>query len=837
MPRVLESVIVWPVKHAPGRTEDTWVSTKTEPDQQPDEAATSHDRALISRWRRGAFGPASEQPYRRRTSDWIRLVVGAVLVGLAIAHQGHAGQTEQSLFEFFNGLPDGLTSLFRALYGLGTLWALFLVVVAALFARRWRLARDLTIAGVLAWFLARFIGVVVVGDAGIPHGLDVVTRLGHATPTFPVVRLTIIVGVISAAGPYLTRPVRRLGQLLMLLMALAALYLGTGLPDAAFAALVLGWTVAAAVHLAFGSPGGRPTRWQVAAALAELGIVASDVALAPVQPPHGTVMTARDGRGDLRVRVLGRDEADAQLLAKLSRFAVYKDGGPTLHLTRLEDVEQQAYATLLAERAGVRVPSVVVAGTAGPGAALLVTRPLAGTSLDEAAGAEVTDAILDDLWDQVRNLHEAHVAHGLLNTTHAVLTVDGPAIDDFRAATGTATAPQTAKDVAELLVSTAELVGNERAIAAAQRGVGNDALVPSLSFLQPAALSRGLRPPKRRDRKDFRKEMSELRDAAAAAAGVSPPALQELHRVSGTNLMMAVGTLIAINALLSQVGSPSELWDTITSASWSWLVVALVISFATNCATAIALLGTVSVPLPLWRTSELQLSMSFSNLAVPAIGGMAAQIRFLQRQGVDLAAAVASGGLLMNAGNIVANLALLVLAVALAPTDFHTKSIPASSIVSVVLLAVLVLAIACGLLFGVPRLRRAALPPVKSAMTTMWEAVRSPRRLLLLLGGNALNAVMYAVCMQACIAAFGGSINFWTLLGLNILVSTVASLVPVPGGGTAVSSVGMSGALTAAGLSTEIAVAAVLANQLVANFLPAVPGWFATNDLLHHDYL
>jgi hypothetical protein len=47
----------------------------------------------------------------------------------------------------------------------------------------------------------------------------------------------------------------------------------------------------------------------------------------------------------------------------------------------------------------------------------------------------------------------------------------------------------------------------------------------------------------------------------------------------------------------------------------------------------------------------------------------------------------------------------------------------------------------------------------------------------------------------------------------------------------------MSGALVAAGLSTEVAVAAVLLDQLVASFIPAVPGWFATNDLLKHDYL
>jgi len=52
-----------------------------------------------------------------------------------------------------------------------------------------------------------------------------------------------------------------------------------------------------------------------------------------------------------------------------------------------------------------------------------------------------------------------------------------------------------------------------------------------------------------------------------------------------------------------------------------------------------------------------------------------------------------------------------------------------------------------------------------------------------------------------------------------------------------VSSVGISGALTGFGIHTEAAVAAVLLNQVVVSYLPAIPGWLATNDLLHRDYL
>jgi uncharacterized membrane protein YbhN (UPF0104 family)/tRNA A-37 threonylcarbamoyl transferase component Bud32 len=790
----------------------------------------------MSTFRGRAFGPASELPYRRRTSDRIRVVIALVLMALVIAHQGHENTSEDSLFRLVNGLPDALAPLFEFLYRFGALWAVGLVVVAALVARRWRLARDMAIAGVAAWFLARLIGVVVVGDSGVMQGIEYASRFDE-TPSFPVVRLAIIVAVIAVASPYLTRPTRRIGQLLILLLALAALYLGTGLPDAAFAAVVLGWGVAAIVHLAFGSPGGRPTTAQVSAALHDLTGLEASVTLAPKQPRYGTIMLADGDDGPLWIRVLGRDEADAQFIAKVGRAVLYKDAGPKMHLTRLSEVEHEAYVTLLAERADVRVPPVVVAGVAGPSAALLVIRPVDGTRLSDVDVTLITDTVLDDLWGQVHSLHEAKVAHGELNAHHVLLASDGVAIVGFEKAAGSATGSQRAGDVAELLVSTADLVGDERAIAAAVRGIGAPALVDALPLIQPAALTSDLRAPKPKERKARNKEIAALREAAAAAAGTESPPLQQLYRVSGTNLMMAIGTLIAVGALLSQVGDPETFYETIKDADWAWLAVAMVISLLTNFATAIALMGTVPINLPLIRTAELQLSMSFSNLAVPAVGGMAAQIRFLQRQGVDLASAVASGGLLINVGNIVAQVILLFFAIALSPTSIKTGKIPTDSIVEVILIVLVVIAIAIGVIIGVPKVRNLVMPSIRSATATMWAAARSPRRVVQLLGGNAINALMYAAVMDACIAAFGGSINYWTLLSINIFVSTIASLVPIPGGGTAVSSVGMSGALVAVGISSEVAVAAVLANQLVANFIPAVPGWWATNDLLHDEYL
>ena len=100
-------------------------------------------------------------------------------------------------------------------------------------------------------------------------------------------------------------------------------------------------------------------------------------------------------------------------------------------MTRLEDVEHEAYTLLLAARNGVRVPDVVVTGTAGPSAALLVDRRPTGTRLVDVDPSDVSDAVLDDVWQQTSHLHATNVAHGALNANHIVVVAGAATIVDF----------------------------------------------------------------------------------------------------------------------------------------------------------------------------------------------------------------------------------------------------------------------------------------------------------------------------------------------------------------------------------------------------------------------
>jgi uncharacterized membrane protein YbhN (UPF0104 family) len=358
-----------------------------------------------------------------------------------------------------------------------------------------------------------------------------------------------------------------------------------------------------------------------------------------------------------------------------------------------------------------------------------------------------------------------------------------------------------------------------------------------LGYLQSAALTSETRAALGGSRKAVKKRLAELRDAGAAAAGAEAPRTQELHRVSGQSLLMAAGALIAVGALLSQLGSPQELWDTVKHAEWLWVVVAAALSMATNVGYAVALFGAVPGRLPFWPTAEMQVACSFSNLAVPYVGGAAVQIRFLQKQGIPMADAVASGGALMGGVNLLVQVVVFIVSVALIPESLQLSHVDASDLVKVLLVLIVVVLLGVAVVMGVPRLRRTIVPPVKQGASTIWEALHSPRRMLTLIGGNLLVCLLYGLCLMACIAAYGDGLPFFTLLAVNIGVSTVAGLVPVPGGGAAISAIGLSGVLSAFGVTESVAVAAVLTNQLVVTYLPAIPGWLATRNLLERDYL
>lgn len=740
----------------------------------------------------------------------------------------HPTTLERSVVDFFDSLPaDGAFAL-RGFYDLVSLWAAGLVVAAVVVVRRWRLARDLLVAGASAWAGGRLVAFFV-QRTDLAHAFAVTLDLSDA-PRFPLVRLTMAVAMVTVATPHLIRPMRRVGQVLLVLFMMTSLYLSRAGPLDLVAAVILGWGIAAAVHLAFGTPNRRPRSAQVKAVLEQMGVSLNGMRPALHQPVGRAIFLAGDDSGAVRVTALGRDEADAQFLARAWRFLAFRDAPRILYPTRRRQIEYEASVERLAREAGVRCPEVLLAGASGA-LALLIERVPPATPLFESAPATVTDALLDDAWDQVGRLHRARVIHGCLDGRHVAVRDGQVVIDGFEYASMSDEARDASADVAELLASTAAVVGPERAVAAAVRVAGSPAVAAALPVLQPQALS-GWTHDALGGRAQLDHELEQLRATGAEAVGIDPPQLRPIYRVHPRSIVLAIAALLGVATLLSQIGDPERFWHTISGANWGYFALACVLGLLIDSTFGVTFLGNVPMRLPIWPSIELQSAMSFSNLAIPVAADAALQIRFLQKNGMDLSSAVAAGGFLSFITEIGVQVALLIVALSLTPDSIHFGHIDAARIeltIGVVVLAVAVL-VAGGL--GFRRLRSVVVPPVKRAGRTVWAAVKTPARLALLIGGNVAAQCLYALSLLVCLWAFGASANFWTLVAMNIGISLIASLVPIPGGGTAVSVVGMAATLSAVGVPEAAASAAVLAQQVAITFLPAIPGWFAMRDLV-----
>src|ERR1700761_6086566 len=444
-------------------------------DTGKEDAATTSARPeqqFWSRWRSAFFAPVGDGQRRRPGADGLR-GGGAGLGPLCCLLVIHFdSRVDRAIVQVVHPPPRSITWLVTVVYEAGSFGVITVLVIAALLARRWVVARDIGLTAALA---AAVSGLLVVG-LGSSGGRSSGVMIGSYALSFPVLQIALFAAVAVATLPYLGRSLQRGIEVFIALVALACVVGGHGLPLNVVGSLVIGWGAAAVIRLVFGSPLGLPSVADVRMLLAGLGIGADD--LHPVaQQVWGVVKyqateTGASGAGRLDVSIYGRDAADARLLTKAGRFVLYRDSGPSLAVTRLQQVEHEAFLTFRAAQAGVTVPEVVEAGAAGPsGDALLVVRPPAGLSLAGTGAAAITDTVLADLYRQLLSLRRARIAHGAVSGETVLVDAASQTVvlTDFRNGIASASVAQLDRDLAGALAATAVAVRAERGAAAAAR--------------------------------------------------------------------------------------------------------------------------------------------------------------------------------------------------------------------------------------------------------------------------------------------------------------------------------------------------------------------------------
>src|SRR5580700_995721 len=811
------------------------------PDLQPppEVAVPGAQRSLVRDWRSALLAPAGDGRRRRRGTDGMRLAAAVVALVCCLLIIHYDSRIDRAIVAVIHPPPWSITWLVTVVYQAGSFGVVIVLVGMALLARRWEIARDIGLSAVGAAAVTGLLILWLGNHGGRPGGVVI----GDYDLSFPVLRIALFAAVATAALPYLARGLQVIVEIFITLVALATAVGGHGLPLNVVGSLVIGWGTTAVVRLAFGSPLGLPSADDVRRLLAEFGISVGHLQPMPQQAWGAAKYEATDDSSRrLTIAVYGRDAAGGRLLTKAGRFLLYRDSGPTLTLTRLQQVQREAFFALRAGQAGVAVPELVEAGTAGPSKdAVLVYRLPSTISLAEAGPDDVGDDALDDIYRQLLILREARIAHGAISGDALLIDPAGQTavLADFRNATGSASVDQLDQDLAGALAATAVTVGAERAGDAAARCLAPEVLAGALRHLHKPSLD----PAITRRLRSNSGLLDEVRQQAARSASIELPELAQPRRVSWPTLILIIGTLIGGWALIGVLIDVSKSFDTVIGADWLWVIIALVLAQLAYASSAVETLGSVSGPLPFGRALAVEVANAFSGLAGGAPAVFATRVRFYQKQGYDATVALSSGAI-MTVASWIATTVVFVVSLPFAWGSISLEATPESGgdskLVWIILAVVVLVGVVVGLAVAVPRLRRLAAEKLRPRVRDVWSNLRqvasSPRKLVLLLGGALGRELLIAMSLSVSLRAFGDHLRLPVIIVVIVLAAIVGAVAPSPGG-MGVVEAGMILGLTAAGASEADATAAVFIQRLFTSYLPPIWGWFTLVWLRKRDYL
>ncbi|HUN35383.1 MAG TPA: flippase-like domain-containing protein [Trebonia sp.] len=803
----------------------------------------------------------------RRPVDALRCVVSclwiAVILVAAVAASAITSGVETDIVGASKRLPHSLIVVAPSL----VLFALFILPIglaaAQLVRRQVRRLVEAVATGLLAGFAAAVTNAVLLRPA--------VGRLYYA-----IIMSHPGVGRVDALDPYLAGLVAyatmigltgRAGWRNALGLAIgtyAVVELATARTTVLTILLTLlgGRAIGMAVRYAAGSASHRPSARDIAAALCtedsppRAAAAAEDPSAGyvfPVEKPTGSLAVtaiwrvqpsrpdaagsrhysvATQDSGQLDVVVYDWDQQAAGTFYQIYRWLRVRgqvSHQAPLSLDRL--IERRALLSYAAHDAGVPTPRLRSQVRIGAETVALAYEHSDGITLAQR-GLACTDAELARVWDAVTRLHAHHVTHRALTADRMLLRADGrvmlldPGDGDVAASD-----LQKRLDLAQLIVELGLLVGPEKSALLAIEKVGADELVAVLPLLQPVALVRSTRHELRR-RRDVLPTIRQLLLEAVPGDEVTPV---PLARIRPRALVTLVASVAAVYLLAGELAKAS-IGSLLKSADWRWCLAALALSAVTYAGATLSLTGYVAERLGFVRTTLVQLAGSFVTLVTPAaVGGVALNIRFLQRRKVPPPVAVAS----VAVSQVVAFVLHILMLTAFAAIAGAGTSKPIRPptwsyfvVAGLVALAAAVLALPAG-----RRLVRARLSPTfRQVVPRLVETAQHPRRLAQSLGGALLLSLAYIGCLAASVEAFGHTAPFAKIAVVFLTGSALGSIIPTPGGLGAVETA-LTVGLTAAGIPSGVAVSAVLLFRLLTFWLPVPFGWAALSFLQRHNDL
>jgi uncharacterized protein (TIRG00374 family) len=758
-----------------------------------------------------------------------RLVVGLAVtilgVGILVVFDHALLGLREDIATTQESWPSWLPHAFEL--ALGSLVLLtFAIAVAVLIVRRHGRRAALMVGAVLAAGTLSAVTAGLVTNLATSNALIAAVRSTGPDATLGNKALAAIVAVLTLTSPWIGRRVRP-WVFWIAAGGYSLSFVGDATPVLSLPLDIgVGMVAGALVAVVFRTRDRTPSPEDLGRVLAGAGIEVSSIDRASVDA-RGSVpwfVTTSDG-SRLFVKALGTDQRAADLLFRLYRWIRLRNAGDRRPFASLERaVEHEALLSLAAYARSIRTPRLDAAAEIGTDGMVLAYQRIEGKSLDKVPTAEITDDLLRRLWQLVAELAASGIAHRDLRLANVFVDDGGtPWLIDFGFAELAAPPALLARDVAELLGSTSVAVGPERAVAAAIAVLGRDRVVEAQPWIQPLALSTATRTQLSRS-----KGFEHLRGTVSGALGITEVSYEKVERVRPRTIVMLLTLALAAYVLIPQVIQASGFLDELVHARMTWAIAAAVASILTYFAATTSLLGAIPMRLSFVPVLTAQVASSFANRITPAkVGGMATNVRFLQKRSIPPSVAVSAVGLTTLAGFIVHVSLLIVIGLIAGASNTAHLPLPSGATVIIAVGAVI---LASGVLMALPIGRRILttnlVPALKKAWTAIADIARSPWKVTQLFVGSILVTLFYTAAMLASLAAFNIDLPIATAALVYLAGAAVATAAPTPGNVGAAEAALVAG-YTAAGVDGGAAFAAVLLFRFVTFWLPILPGYLA----------
>jgi len=741
---------------------------------------------------------------------------------------------EGLVFRVFNSLPSQVGPLFEAVMQLGWFGSIFIVAAGLLAFRRVRLARDVLLAGNLA-----YVASILLKDAygrGRPADLlsEVTVRDTFDTSAygFPSGHVAVATAIVCVLAAHVPPRLRRYWWSLVPAVMVARMYVGAHLPLDVIGGALVGLASCALVQLVVGVEDAardvaaltRRLRTQFGD-LTSLSRLASD---AHASSPF--VATFADGttrflKVSSKVNLVGD-----QLHRTLRRvyFAHPEDLSP--FLSNKQKVDHEAFVLLLAEHAGVRVPAFVALWH-DPQAdiAFLFQELIDGRSLDSLAPDDLPADVVEQAFRQLARLHGVGIAHRDLRPANLVLAHDGTLfLIDFGYAESSASVRQRNLDRAELMVSLALIADPKTVVDTFVEVFSIEDLTAILPFMQTHALSATTRTQLHK----LHNPIPDIAKHAEEVTGTPVPQLEKLERVTTTQVLALLGALVGIHFLLPQVGELGKSLDALKSVNVGWALVAVLASLATYIAAGNNQRIASEVTVPLRTMVYAQFAASFLNRFTPvSVGSIVLSSRVMIGFGMERGAALAVASLPATVGVLTSTL-LIAIASPSSLSSLSSRFRVAPEVE--ILVGVAAVSVLLGL-FVLPFLRHRIAGVLRSALSGV-RTLRSPAKFAKLAAGCLALSLLYVASLAASLEAFGLSLPFAQIFAVYFAGFVIGQASPVPGGLGATEAALVAG-LSVFGVATAEAIGVVLVYRLATFWLPTLPGAVAMRWLSRKGYV